>query len=146
VVGGGSSSTTRTYTYKLGDKPPQRSDYSSSKDYSSASYAYSKNKRAVVIERVNKGLSVSDSELRGAGIQKLSDRAIRTVSGGKKVMESGGYRYYDSATKKYVTVKGVQGVQESDPRSISAQRQQKQQEANITGLRTTTTQSRKRMQ
>ncbi len=101
---GGGGSSKKTYTYKLGDKPPKESDYSSHAEYSRASYAYSKNKRAVTIARVKAGQSVSSSELRGAGIQKLPDRAIRTVSGGKSVMAVGGYKYYDSATKKYVTI------------------------------------------
>ena len=107
-----STQKTYTYTYRSGDKPPKSSDYSSYRDYSRASYAYSKNKRAVTIAKLKSGQSLSSSELRGAGIQSSGS----------------GYRYYDSAAKKYVTTQPTAQIL-AEKKAAEAKKQQKELEA-----------------
>jgi len=84
----GRPSKKSTYRYSPGKKSPKRSEFKSHAEYSKASYAYSKSKRASIISRAKSGAALSKSELRGAGITGTAKE---------------GYKYYDSATKKYIT-------------------------------------------
>jgi len=84
----GKSKTGKTVYSANKPSAPKPSQFKSHRDYSKASYLYSKSKRADTIAKVKAGKSLSSSELKGAGVQST---------------KSGGYKYYDSATQKYVT-------------------------------------------
>jgi len=111
----------KTYKYKSGDRPPRESEFKSHAEYSKASYAYSKSKRASTISRAKSGAALSKSELRGAGITGTAEE---------------GYKYYDSATKKYVT---------TPSRDVILQQKAQAEQKRITELKSTTSEKEKQI-